>query len=82
MFLTIHNNGVVAGMINEKIDGKSYLYFEYFADDATKQKYCGCDGTRKATLKVLKLEYEHVKNKRSVLNTRLTEIKREIKNKN
>ena len=69
---------VVSGTVIKKIDGKRYVYFEYF-ESGTKQKYCGPEGTKKAELKALELEYEYVKGKRDALNGRLSEIRAEMK---
>ena len=70
----------MAGTIIKKIDGKKYLYFEYFEDSTTTQKYCGPEKSDKAQLKALEFEYEYVKKKRNVLNDKLSELKKEIKN--
>ena len=58
---------------------KRYLYFEYFEDGTTKQKYCGPDGSDSGRLKALELEYEYVQGKRDALNERLNVIKAEMK---
>ena len=70
--------GVVAGTIIKKVDGKRYLYFEYFESGRTVQKYCGPEGSDSGRLKALEFEYEHVKRKRDALNERLDKIKAEI----
>ena len=68
----------MAGTIIKKVDGKRYLYFEYFEDGTTKQKYCGPDGSDSGRLKALEFEYEYVKAKRDALNERLLRIKRDM----
>ena len=68
----------MAGTIIKKVDGKRYLYFEYFEDGKTVQKYCGPDGSDSGRLKALELEYEYFKGKRDALNERLDKIKAEI----
>ena len=69
----------MAGTIIKKVDGKRYLYFEYFEDGATKQRYCGPEGSDSGRLKALEFEYEYVKGKRDALNERLGKIKAEMK---
>ena len=68
----------MSGTIIKKIGGKRYLYFEYFEDGATRQKYCGPEGSDQSRLKALALEYEYVKAKRDALNERLSRIKTDI----
>ena len=68
----------MAGTIIKKVDGKRYLYFEYFESGKTVQKYCGPDGSDSGRLKALEFEYEYVKRKRDALNERLDKIKTEI----
>ena len=68
----------MSGTIIKKIGGKRYLYFEYFEDGATRQKYCGPEGSYQGKLKALAFEYEHVKVKRDALNERLSKIKKEM----
>ena len=68
----------MAGTIIKKVDGKRYLYFEYFESGKTVQKYCGPDGSDSGRLKALELEYEYVKRKRDALNERLDKIKAEM----
>ena len=70
--------GVVAGTIIKKVDGKRYLYFEYFEGGRTVQKYCGPEGSDSGRLKALEFEYEYFKGKRDALNERLDKIKAEI----
>ena len=55
-----------------------YLYFEYFEDGATKQKYCGPEGSDRSKIKALVFEYEFVKAKRDALNERLSRIKMDM----
>ena len=69
---------MVSSTIIKKIGGKRYLYFEYFEDGATKQKYCGPEGTDRSKIKALVFEYEFVKAKRDALNERLSRIKMDI----
>ena len=68
----------MAGTIIKKVDGKRYLYFEYFEDGTTRQRYCGPDGSDSGRLKALEFEYEYFKGKRDALNERLDKIKAEI----
>ena len=68
----------MAGTIIKKVDGKRYLYFEYFESGKTVQKYCGPDGSDSGRLKALEFEYEYFKGKRGALNERLDKIKAEI----
>ena len=68
----------MSGTIIKKIGGKRYLYFEYFEDGATKQRYCGPEGSDQGRLKALVFEYEHVKAKRDALNERLSKIKEDM----
>ena len=69
----------MAGTIVKKVGGKRYLYFEYFEDGITKQRYCGPEGSDDARLKALEFEYEYVKGKRDALNDKLSEIKSKMK---
>ena len=69
----------MAGTIIKKVNGRRYLYFEYFEDGISKQKYCGSDGSDSGRLKALEFEYEYVKGKRDALNERLYKIKTEMK---
>ena len=55
------------------------LYLEYFEDGITKQKYCGPDGTKKAMLKALQLEYKHVLEKKKELNERSSNRRKRMK---
>ena len=68
----------MSGTIIKKIGGKRYLYFQYFEDGVTKQRYCGPEGSDQGRLKALVFEYEHVKAKRDALNERLSEIKKDM----
>ena len=69
----------MAGTIIKKVDGKRYLYFEYFEDGKTVQKYCGPEGSESGRLKALELEYEYVRGKRDAFNERLGRIEAEMK---
>ena len=55
-----------------------YVYFEYYEDGATRQKYCGPEGSDQGRLKALAFEHEHVKAKRDALNERLSKIKKDM----
>ena len=68
----------MSSTIIKKIGGKRYLYFEYFEDGATRQKYCGPEGTDRSKIKALVFEYEFVKAKRDALNERLSKIKEDM----
>ena len=72
------HDGVMSGTIIKKIGGKRYLYFEYFEDGATRQKYCGPEGSYQGRLKALAFEYEHVKVKRDTLNEKLSKIEKDM----
>ena len=77
MLLNEFPHGVVmSGTIVKKIGGKKYVYFEYYEDGATRQKYCGPEGSDQGKLKALTFEYEHVKAKRDALNERLSKIEK------
>ena len=68
----------MSGTIIKKIGGKRYVYFEYYEDGATRQKYCGPEGSGRGRLKALAFEHEHVKAKRNALNERLSKIKKDM----
>ena len=68
----------MAGTITKTVKGRRYVYFEYFEDGKTVQKYCGLEGSDSGRLKALEFEYEYFKGKRDALNERLDKIKAEI----
>ena len=72
------HDGVMSGTIIKKIGGKKYVYFEYYEDGATRQKYCGPEGSDQGRLKALAFEHEHVKAKRDALNERLSKIEKDV----
>ena len=45
-------------LLTKTIRGNRYMYYEYFEDGKTIQKYCGPNGSRQAKVRSLEIEYQ------------------------
>ena len=68
----------MAGTITKTVRGHRYTYFEYFEDGKTVQKYCGPEGSRKAKIKALELEYGLLEKRRTAIVERMASVKDEM----
>ena len=69
----------MAGRITKTVQGKKYVYFEYFENGTTIQKYCGPEGTDKSKKAALQYEYELLKGKRDELVEKMKGVKEELR---
>ena len=68
----------VAGTITKTVRGNKYTYYEYFEDGKTVQKYCGPEGSRRAKVRSLEIEYRLLEKKRMIVTGRMSAIKKEM----
>ena len=69
----------MVGIISKNVRGKKYIYFEYFKDGKTIQKYCGPEGSAKSKKTALQFQYILLKGKRDELIQQMKMIKEELK---
>ena len=68
----------MAGTITKTVKGRRYVYFEYFEDGKTVQKYCGPEGSRQARIKSLEIEYRLLEKRQAAIAERMTSVKKEM----
>ena len=68
----------MAGTITKTVKGRRYVYFEYFEDGKTVQKYCGPEGSRQARIKSLEIEYLLLEKRQTNITERMGAIKKEM----
>ena len=68
----------MAGTITKTVRGNKYTYYEYFEDGKTIQKYCGPDGSRRAKVRSLEIEYRLLEKKHMIIAGRMSAIKKEM----
>ena len=68
----------MAGTITKTVKGRRYVYFEYFEDGKTVQKYCGPEGSRQARIKSLEIEYRLLEKRQMIIAERMASVKREM----
>ena len=68
----------MAGTITKTVKGRRYVYFEYFKDGKTVQKYCGPEGSRQARIKSLEIEYLLLEKRQTNITERMEAIKKEM----
>ena len=68
----------VAGTITKTVRGNRYTYYEYFEDGKTVQKYCGPEGSRRAKVRSLEIEYRLLEKRQTTITERMASVKKEI----
>ena len=68
----------MAGTITKTVRGNRYTYYEYFEDGKTVQKYCGPEGSRRAKVRSLEIEYRLLEKRQTTITERMASVKKEI----
>ena len=68
----------MAGTITKTVKGRRYIYFEYFEDGKTVQKYCEPEGSSQARVKALEIEYRLLEKRQMIVIKRMASVKKKM----